>query len=379
MSHSDPLPDLHTLLERWRRAHHPEEVFGDLTGDPRAQLDEGRKRYRRLAQAVHPDMRYVREDNAAATEATALLNVWWERAQTKIRHELYGRGGEAVIIETRTRPYTITRQIGQGDFASLYHALYEIDGSARRGVFKVARDPDDNPLLENEAAILSHLRARDASGKFRAFYPQIIEGFQYRDDGSDLRRAHVLAYVPEIASPDALFTLNEVRAAYPAGLDPRDMAWMWRRLLMALDFAHKQGVVHGAVLPAHVLIEPALHGLVLIDWTNAVRDGDGYVPTLASGCADWYPPEVHDKQPPLPGMDITMGAACMVWLTGGDPIQRRMPAAMPDRMARYFAWCMTPSARGRPQDAGKLLTEFDSLLSALYGARQFRPLHLTRT
>ncbi|MGH3238625.1 MAG: adenylosuccinate synthetase, partial [Streptosporangiaceae bacterium] len=43
-------------------------------------------------------------------------------------------------------------------------------------------------------------------------------------------------------------SLAEVRAAFPAGIDPRDAAWMWRRLLVAAGAAHRAGVIHGAVL-----------------------------------------------------------------------------------------------------------------------------------
>ena len=37
--------------------------------------------------------------------------------------------------------------------------------------------------------------------------------------------------------------------------------------------AHINGVIHGAVLPEHLLIHPEFHGLVLIDWTCAVTPG----------------------------------------------------------------------------------------------------------
>ena len=31
---------------------------------------------------------------------------------------------------------------------------------------------------------------------------------------------------------------------------------MWRRLLVAVGAAHRAGVIHGAVLPEHVMIHP---------------------------------------------------------------------------------------------------------------------------
>ncbi len=52
-----------------------------------------------------------------------------------------------------------------------------------------------------------------------------------------------------IAALDGFRSLTEVGTAYPDGVDPRDAAWMWRRLLVGLGFAHRAGVLHGAVLP----------------------------------------------------------------------------------------------------------------------------------
>ena len=81
--------------------------------------------------------------------------------------------------------------------------------------------------------------------------------------------------------PLAAASLAQVHAAYPRGLDPRDAAWMWRRLLVALGTVHAAGVVHGAVLPDHVLIHPDLHdtliGWVIQDQVSAKHPGAAMV------------------------------------------------------------------------------------------------------
>lgn len=366
------LPDLTQVLARLRTVRHPEEVFGDLSGDAKAMLDEGRRRYRRLALVVHPDTRYGSADNADATEATALLNYWWERTRAKIAAGLYGRVGEAVLVQTRTREYTITDLLAKGDKSSLYHAAFVMDGKQRRGIFKIARDASDNDLLDNEAAMLRKLTQIDKDGKFSAFFPTLVESISYAESGADARRANILVYDPAVALPTDLYTLKEVRAAYPNGIDPRDMAWMWRRVLAALSFVHASGVIHGAVLPTHILIEPAQHGLILIDWGYAVNIGGDPIRAVSGDYEAWYPAEVFDKQPPLTGHDIYMGARCMIELVGGDGASKRIPSTMPDAMQRYFEWCLTEGARLRPQNALKMRDEFDSLLERLYGARRFR-------
>ena len=76
----------------------------------------------------------------------------------------------------------------------------------------------------------------------------------------------VLAAIDDLG-PDLVVNLGDIASG---GVDPRDAAWMWRRLLVALGFAHRAGVLHGAVLPEHVLIHPGEHGLVLVDWCYSV-------------------------------------------------------------------------------------------------------------
>src|SRR5439155_20075146 len=98
--------------------------------------------------------------------------------------------------------------------------------------------------------------------------PRLVESFRHRDPGSGAGRR-----VTVVAAAEGLRSLAEVRAAYPDGVDGRDAVWMWRRLLVALGLAHRAGVVHGAVVDDHVLIQPAQHGVVLVDRCYAVLDG----------------------------------------------------------------------------------------------------------
>ena len=64
------------------------------------------------------------------------------------------------------------------------------------------------------------------------------------------------------------------------------------RPLTVLGFAHSNDVIHAAVLPMHVLIEPRGHKLMLIDWCTAVAGGGGTQPVqvIAGGYTSWYRP-----------------------------------------------------------------------------------------
>ncbi|WBB78179.1 hypothetical protein O7606_18285 [Micromonospora sp. WMMD882] len=191
--------------------------------------------------------------------------------------------------------------------------------------------------------------------------PRLVDSFRHRDtDTGAERRVNVLAAVPGLRS------LADVRRAYPDGLDARDVAWMWRRLLVALGLAHRAGVTHGAVLPPHVLIEPDGHGVVLVDWCFSAAPGRA-VPALVPDFEDWYPEEILRKRPCGPGTDIWLATGCMTWLMGRHA---------PRELLAFARGCRQRPLNRRPDDAWRLLGELDEVLERLYGPRAFRPFTL---
>lgn len=343
-----------SIIHTIQQANEPEDIFGELDGTLAEMLATARQIYRKMARAIHPD---VSPDSPDAADATKKLNVFWDLAEDKIKQGLYG-SGPLVTIQTRKNTYTVSKQIATGDICN----VYQCDFDNLRGVFKVSRSPQDNDLVENEAQMLKKLIDADTDNQFFAYFPQVVESIAYRDEGSSARRqANILRVVEDIQSPDELYSLAEVRQHYNNGIDPRDMAWMWRRVLIALGFAHQQGVIHGAVLPPHILIQPQMHGVILVDWCYAIHTGQR-IRAIAADYDAWYPREVFKKEDAVPSLDIYMAARCMV-----DVVDN-----MPARMSKYFEWCMMENARMRPQDAWKLLEEFDEMLEALWGPRRFR-------
>jgi hypothetical protein len=156
-----------------------------------------------------------------------------------------------------------------------------------------------------------------------AYFPPLVATGQRDEARSGIRR-----HVNLIGVLSGFRSLAEVRAPFPAGVDSRDAASMWRRLLVAIGAAHRAGVIHGAVLPEHVLIHPSDHGLVLLG-SRAGRPGPGH--------------------------------------------RAALPALVPARMAAFARGCLLASPGRRPQDAWRLLAEFDEMLERLYGPRRFRP------
>ncbi|GHJ12091.1 hypothetical protein TPA0908_00860 [Micromonospora sp. AKA38] len=240
-----------------------------------------------------------------------------------------------------------------------------LNASGRAGLpshrqLKAPQHPSDNDLMAREARALRRIAAR-GDARHLAYVPRLVDSYPVRDPSTG---AELL--VNELETVPGLHSLEDVRRAYPDGVDPRDAAWMWRRLLVALGLAHRAGVVHGAVLPRNVLIEPDAHGLVLVDWCFSTEPG-GLVPALVTGMADWYPPEVTGKRPCGPGTDIALAARCLTWL---------MADRAPRELRAFAAGCRQPALTARPDDAWRLLRELDEVLERLYGPRTFRPFTL---
>jgi hypothetical protein len=195
--------------------------------------------YRMLVKLVHPDVAPAGRGPAATAAFARLAELWSER--------------DGRLLTTKRATYRVGGPVASGDITE----LYAVDGDA--ALLKLPRRPADNDLLEAEAAALRTLAA-EGDPKFRPYAPRLVESFTHEDADRARRTANI------IARQRGFVPLAEVHAAYPGGLDPRDVAWMWRRLLTGLGWAHRAGLVHGAVLPEHVLIHPAEHGLVLVDW-----------------------------------------------------------------------------------------------------------------
>jgi hypothetical protein len=308
-----------------RAARTPEQVFGPDPGAAAAV-------YRAFAKLVHPD-RVPPERAGAAHAAFAWLTALW-----------------AALLATPVR-------LGRDQTADYLASVH--DGEPV--LLKVARRPTDNDLLRREAEAL-RLLATSVHKRHRAYLPRLRDSYVHRDADTGVERA-----VNVFDRPEGFVSLASVRDAFPDGLDARDVAWMWRRLLVAIGLAHRAGVVHGAVVPDHVLIHPEQHGLVLVGWCYATSGPSDRVPAMLGRYRDWYPPEVPARERPTAATDIYLATRCVVALMGD-----RAPQAL-----RAFArGCLLRPQLARPRDAWRLLGELDDVLEKVFGPRRFRPFAL---
>lgn len=372
MAEQDINLELTALAEKIKNYSRPEELFGSLEGENPIKL--GSAIFRQLSRVLHPDRYPNPAENAVAEESFKRLSSLWSMAQAKLKNGTYGASEvdfDPITIKTPRNEYELRSLIYSGEITNIYLCRFDSQPKDMEAYFKVAKDPADNDLVASEADMLRGLSKSDGFGKFSYYFPQLVDSIRYRDSlESTPRQANV------VTMAEGLRSLEEVKREYPAGIHPKDMAWMWRRLLVAEGFYHQQGIVNGAILPSNIFIQPEKHGLVVSEFSYAVLDPGNrgeYIKAISSDYEAWYPKQILDKVSPTEAVDISMGARCMIYLLGGDPVSGRLSPSTEPELQTYFKNLLLPSYPVRHHSAWELMENFDELIVSLWGPRKFRP------
>lgn len=251
-------------------------------------------------------------------------------------------------LESPLRTYTATGRSWTGDYADVWEATTDDGGKA---IVKVAHGHAADQLAE-EALYVARLRG-EVEDKFLPYLPHLLETFPHDD-----------TWVNTFEALEGFYTLAEIREAYPTGVDPKDLAWMARRLLTAISIPWRVGLQHHQVLPEHVMILPDEHGMVLIDWCLAGdRNEDGQV---------YLPPRGHmDFHVNTANVDLSMAAQCLAYVAGGEPGR---PITVPDSVPRPIrTWLIACADTETPVDPVDVLAKFDELIERLWGRRRWHP------
>ncbi len=340
------------LIQRIDQATDPADLFGDEACTSAAELH---RCYLRLAALLHPDRHPDRVSEATA--AFQQLQHWRDTAQHRLQ-----LASTTLHITTRQHVYHCNEPSLPGDLCDLFPSTAGLE----RVVLKIVRHARNNDLVQAEADAL-HTLDRALNGQaIRAHFPSLVEDVLLPASDGTQRRANILRF------ETGAVTLATVMRTCPQGLHPADSAWMFNRLLAALAIAHDLGLVHGAVTPQHIVIFPADHNGMLLDWCYSVAPGE-VLKAVSPPYRALYPPEVAQRRPVGPWTDLFMAARCMTLLVGGDAGATRFPAIVPVPLQHLLRACLIPAPHRRPSDAWAVFDDLQTLLRAHYGPPQFRP------
>jgi hypothetical protein len=254
--------------------------------------------------------------------------------------------------------HILTGACSPGDICNVYLARSDFFGEE---LVKIARSPDDADLMLAELGAVHKLRTR-LGGPWQGYFPDLVD-YSVLTDGQLERKANIFARL------DSHHSLEQIRTVLPQGVPLLNALWIWRRMLTTLFLAHDQEIIHGAVLPCHVMINPEqvdceFSRVVLVDWcySQPMFDDDSKLPRIKAVVPRFhnlYAPEVLDGSPASPATDIYMAAQTFIYLLGD-----RLPSDTPSEIKAYFRRCLDTQNQ-RPSDAKQLQRELDEILQKL--------------
>lgn len=233
-------------------------------------------------------------------------------------------------------------------------------------LLKIVRDSADAPLLEQEWSALNQLQSIAAERSVdlgdRVPAPVVTGVLKGSRDGR-----HASAYR---WAGGFVHTFEMVRSAYPDGVVLAASIWVWRRILEVLALMHQGGLVHGAILPNHLLIEHGEHGVRLVGFSCADKPN---APLLAVSTEfeGFYPDSVRDSQRLTAAGDLVMSARCVSYLLGS------RDGDVPDRVPRRLAALLRrvgEEGEHADLDPWKLHAELGEMGKALFGPPAFHPI-----
>src|SRR3989338_1260084 len=216
---------------------------------------------------------------------------------------------------TRIGNYEIIRLIGEGGFGKTYEGRHILNNNIKACLKQNRRISEkDSDLLMREASIMAQV------------HHYSLPAFR------DLIRADDGSYVLIMSFIEGK-TLDKIIEKHKA-LHPEEVSWISSRLLGALYYLHKKGIVHGDIKPSNVIVQPSEHNAVLIDYGLSV-----FTPcssSKATGYTEIFSaPEITQGNPPLRHSDIYSLGLTMIYAMGGDPIAKSYPDYVPKPLQEF--------------------------------------------
>ena len=390
--------DLVFVAQMIMNAQHPEDIFGSIPNgvDPGKHIKHN---FRLLSRKTHPDFYPDQSDNQLAKEAfTKLVNL---NAQAEDKLSA-GKYGDRTATATNKPPmeevvikgvYIRYADFASGDIADLHSARHLVGAKENEVLIKAARTHEDNELLVAERdtleAVHKYLVTNTRHGDWDQCIPQILDSFLL-DAGTAKRvRVNVLEKF------DGFLTVEQIHSHYPDGVDGRTVAWMWKRLMILLDWVHQAGYIHGAVLPPHIMYYPdndgrterdkRKHSVRLVDfcYSRKHRDlhrvsGTSKLIAWSPAWKDFYPPEVLAKKSVGPETDMYMAAKTMLYLIGGDVKTNTVPKHIEREVSDFLLMCLHNDRQKRPLDIRQYFTLFVMMLERVYGKPKYHMFNIPR-
>lgn len=181
-----------------------------------------------------------------------------------------------VFVIGQKAEYEISSPVAYTSTYRLYVCRDESGGSY---LLQIATEIEHNGGLERAAFILRCLMAssrrhdetyaKDNNGHklhYDRLFPSIVETFISQEQ--QRRRVNILTFtdVPEVTR---LLPMSNLKSKDQLRVDPMTNAWILGRLLKLMTLVHAEGISIRTLSSNNILLEPALHFAIVLDWSSA--------------------------------------------------------------------------------------------------------------
>lgn len=300
-----------------------------------------KKEYRMLLKQTHPDMHPGAADKAQ--KAFVHVNYIWTHKPTATQPEGTKPQPPSNTISTKKHEYFITRTETPVNNIITYQTVYD---SISKATIYLANHPKVSELLLSGTKNLKTIKT-SIPEMYHEYFPETIDVFRLNTNGTKLAGT-----VHEDLSE--YYTLREVINAYPKGVDGKDLAWMYRRMLVAVGNTHDAGYTHNAPTLDSFILHPETHLVKLINWQFSTPAGT-------------KPPMTTSETKPILGDPPESSVKNDITITAATASKLVNPKLTHPRIVKHLN-AIQKYPTGTAKEA---LREFDELIYELWGPRKF--------
>lgn len=267
------------------------------------------------------------------------------------------------------RNWAIENLLGQGENFDVYAGRLA-RWPSELVVIKVLRDENAIPLYKNEWETINSLMKSQVNGAefYTTLLPQPVLHGRIATGTFNGKMANIYRWQSGFKK-----TLADVKRAYPQGVEPRQIIWVWRRILEMLNFIHLSGYVHNGIELANLLIQENEHGIRLVGFAEAGK-ADKTTKNNLDGI--WH--KINGQKSATKQMDLIMSARCLVELLGGDSEKGKLPTSVPEPLAKIVTRLATADEiSARDENAWQIREELGQISDQVYGPPVFCPISMS--
>jgi len=347
---------LSILAEMVENASYPEDIFEWESS--RSEAIKLLKIYRGIC---FSDKYPNKKEKEIAEKTFKDLNNFWKLALLRFNNNTYGDKSAKIIknndfiLKSKINSYIIGDYYPTANLCNVYYSK----SNDKNFVIKVAKNPIDNDLLENESTILK-LFNKDKKSIIGRTTPILTESFKIKNKVKQKVMVNVIDHLKDYVPSSYIHSL------YQSKLNPRHIIWIWKRILMTLYYVHERDYIHGAILPDHIMINVKEHSVNIIDWTYAVKNKTK-LKLIDSTFKSHYPTYIFNKKNIYPKLDIYMSAKLIVYLLGGNVNNNDIPEYVPLLLKNLILSCI----KAPGNDCKEIYDYIDEIAYKIYGKPKF--------